>query len=169
MAMRSVTPRRVVVAALAVVGACIAAYLALFQIKVLHSVWDPLPGQGSAWILRRSPLVRWLGFPDAAIGVLVYAAEVALDLWGDERRASTQPWVVVAAGVIAAGMAVGSLGLVVLQAVFRHWCFLCLASAVVSVAIAILLAPEVLAAVRTVRSPGLPTSPARDHNRVGAS
>ena len=165
---RSVTPGRATVAGLAVLGLCIAAYLALFQVKVPHSVWDPLPGNGSAWILRRSPLVRWLGFPDAAIGVLVYAAEVVLDFWGDDRRASTQPWVVATAGVLAAGMAVGSLGLVALQAVFGHWCFLCLASAVLSVAIAALLAPEVRAAVRTLRTPGSHTTPARDHNPVSA-
>jgi uncharacterized membrane protein len=148
--------RRAAVAILSVLGLAVAAYLGLFQAKALHSVWDPLPGHGSAWILRRSPLVRWLGFPDAVFGVVAYGAEVALDLWGDERRAVSRPLLVAAAGVLAAGMALGSLVLVVLQAAFRHWCFLCVVSAVVSVAIAALVAPEVwnaLEAESTHQSP----------------
>jgi Vitamin K epoxide reductase family len=155
----AVRGRRVAVAVLSLLGLAIAAYLALFQLKVLHTVWDPLPGNGSAWILRRSPLVRWLGFPDAAFGVVAYGAEFALDLWGDQRRASSRPWVVAAAAVLAAGMALGSVGLVALQAIFRHWCFLCLASAAVSLAVAALLAPEVRVAVEVLRGERRTTEP----------
>lgn len=158
------TGRRVAVAVLSLVGLAIAAYLALFQLKVLRTVWDPLPGHGSEWILRRSPLVRWLGFPDAAIGVVAYGAEFALDLWGDERRTSNRPWVVAAAGVLAAGMALGSLGLVALQAIFRHWCFLCLTSAVVSLAVAALLAPEVSEAVEALNAGERPTTRSRQQS-----
>jgi len=41
------------------------------------------------WILRRAPLVRGLGFPDAAFGIAAYGAELALDLVGGHRCGPT--------------------------------------------------------------------------------
>ena len=164
----SLSGRRVAVAVLSVLGFGIATYLALFQAKVLHAVWDPLPGRGSAWILRRSPLVRWLGFPDAALGIVAYAAEVVLDVWGGEGRASEHPTVVAALGVLAGGMAAVALVLVALQAIFGHWCLLCLGSAVVSLVIAAVVEPEVGTAIRTLRArrPDAPVSETRRDSPV---
>ena len=34
-------PRRIVLAGLAFTGFCVSVYLALFQIEVIQSVWDP--------------------------------------------------------------------------------------------------------------------------------
>ena len=57
-------------------------------------------------------------------------------------------------GVLAAVMAVTSVGLVVIQAfVVRTWCTLCLASAAISWALAALAIPEALTEFRRPRTP----------------
>ncbi len=143
--------RHWVATALAVLGLAVAVYLTLYQAKVLGSVWDPFSLGGSGWILRRSPLVRWLGFPDAAIGAAAYAAELGLDAAGAGRSSGAKRWAAAALGAIAAAMAVGSLGLVILQGVFGRWCSLCLVSAAASVGIAALLSPEIFGIPALVR------------------
>lgn len=148
--MRAWSPRRSTVALLALVGLGTALYLTMYQLKVVSSVWDPFSLGGSAWVLRRSPLVRWLGFPDAAIGVALYGSELFLDLGGGTDRARTQPWRVLALGGSAVAMAGGGLGLTGLQAAYGHWCSLCLVSAMVSVTIAALVVPEAIVAARCV-------------------
>lgn len=139
------------VGALALVGLVTAVYLTLFQLKAVGSVWDPFSLGGSRWVLRRSPLVRWLGFPDASIGIVAYVADLALDVPGPADRAVHRPWQVLLLGAVAAAMAAGSLVLVALQAVYAHWCSLCLVSAAASVAIAALVAPEISRATHVVR------------------
>ena len=135
--------RRLAVGGLSLVGLAVAVYLTLFQAKVLRTVWDPFTS-GSAWILRRSPLVRWLGFPDAALGVVAYGTELVLDVRaveggpGEPRQGSE-----LALGALAVAMGLGSLGLVGLQAIYGHWCTLCLVSASASVAVAALVVPDV--------------------------
>jgi hypothetical protein len=70
-------PKRLRIAALAVVGLAIATYLTLYQLGVLADVWDPFFAHGSPAVLD------WTHpFPDAALGVLAYAAEVALSFIG---------------------------------------------------------------------------------------
>lgn len=150
--MRAPSPRRSTVAILAFAGLGTALYLTMYQLKVVSSVWDPFSLGGSAWVLRRSPLVRWLGFPDAAIGVALYGSELFLELRGETDRARTRPWQVLALGGIAAGMAGGGLGLTGLQAAYSHWCSLCLVSAMVSVTIAALVVPEAIVAARCVHA-----------------
>ncbi len=134
--------RRTAVAVLSLLGLAVALYLTLYQAKVVHTIWDPFGLGGSEWILRRSPLVRWLGFPDAAFGVAAYGAELALDLFGGRRR-----WPTLALGGIAVAMAGGGLVLVVLQGVYGHWCSLCLVSAAASWGILALLVRDVRAAI----------------------
>ena len=152
--------RRLAVAGLSLAGLGVAAYLTLFQAKVLRTVWDPFSSGGSAWILRRSPLVRWLGFPDAAMGVGAYAAELALESSaGGARRGAPRRKPELALGALAAAMAAGSVVLVALQAAYGRWCALCLASAAASVAIAALVAPDVRQALRAIASPKGPAHP----------
>ena len=135
--------RRLAVGAVSLVGLGVALYLTLVQANVLRTVWDPF-SSGSPWILRRSPLVRWLGFPDAALGVVAYGAELVLDVSAVEggpgglRRGSD-----LALGALAVAMGLGSVVLVGLQAIYGHWCTLCLVSASASVAVAALVVPDV--------------------------
>ena len=63
-------------------------------------------------------------------------------------------------GIVVAGMALGSVGLILVQALgFRTGCTLCLASAAISLALAALVVPEVRAALRHVRSPEAEPTP----------
>jgi uncharacterized membrane protein len=145
--------RRLAVGGLSFVGLAVAVYLTLFQAKVFRTVWDPF-SSGSPWILRRSPLVRWLRFPDAALGVVAYGAELVLSVTaveggpGGRRRGSH-----LALGALAAAMGLGSVVLVGLQAVYGHWCTLCLVSASAGVAVAALVVPDVRRALDRRASP----------------
>ena len=126
---------------LAVAAACglaIATYLTLVQVGVVARAWDPLFGPASSGRVLRSALARALPVPDAAVGALGYALEVALALAGgpDRTRAGTR--VALAYGVVAALLGVAALFLAAWQgAVLRSGCTLCLCSAAISVAIAV--------------------------------
>lgn len=117
----------------AMVGFAIATYLALFQLKVIDTVWEPFFGDGSRKILT-SKTSQILPIPDAALGAIGYLVDALAGVIGGIRRWRTMPWI-----VIAFGLAVGPLGfisvlLVVLQPVmYDSWCTLCLATALISV------------------------------------
>ncbi len=69
-------PRRIFLVSLAFAGLCVSVYLALFQIGVLQSVWDPF--------FQSPRVLEFLGFPDAALGAVAYGTEIALSLIGGE-------------------------------------------------------------------------------------
>jgi hypothetical protein len=142
--------RRYAVAALAFVGLCIATYLTLYQVGVLDDVWEPFFGDGSRSVLDWTHPV-----PDAAAGVLAYAAEVVLSFVGDEDRAHTRPWPVIALGVVIVSGAVTSIALIVIQPAFiGAWCTLCLCSAAISLVIFALAIDEPTEAARHVLREG---------------
>jgi hypothetical protein len=126
--------RRGPVVVLALTGCAIAAYLSLYQLGAVAAVWDPLFGRGSERILT-SFVARFLPVPDAALGACVYFVE-----------AVAAPWVVLAFGVLVAGLGLVGVCLVVAQPVLFHTgCTLCLASAVISFTNAWLARDELLA------------------------
>jgi hypothetical protein len=146
---------------LAVLGFLIATYLAAFQAGAIGDAWDPVFGDGSRRVLGWGAA---LPVPDAALGALGYLAEVVLGLAGGTERWQVRPRVVLAYGVVVAGMAVAAVVLVALQVVvLRTGCTLCVASAAISFAIAALAFPEVRAALDVVREPSrgrrLPSDP----------
>ncbi|AKD02008.1 vitamin K epoxide reductase family protein [Pontibacter korlensis] len=126
-------PQRLPIVIAALVGMGIATYLALFQLKVIDTVWEPFFGDGSRKILT-SKTSQILPIPDAALGAIGYVADALGGIIGGVRRWRTMPWI-----VIAFGLAVGPLGfvsvlLVVLQPVlYDAWCTLCLSTALISV------------------------------------
>lgn len=135
----------------AVIGFGIATYLALYQWRIIGSVWEPFFGQGSVTILN-SKISHLLPIPDAALGAIGYLADAVAGIIGGTRRWRTMPWI-----VVLFGFAVGPLGgvsilLVILQPVmFDAWCTLCLASAFISV---IMIGPamdEVLASLQHLK------------------
>jgi uncharacterized membrane protein len=149
----SAWPRCLPVVAFALAGLAIAVYLALYQFGVLATVWEPFFGNGSTWILRQSPVARLLLIPDASLGAAAYLIEVILEILGGSDRWQRRPWLVVALGVVAAGLVVAGVVLVCLQAIFGHFCTLCLASACCSFLAAAAAAGEVRAAVGRLRRP----------------
>jgi uncharacterized membrane protein len=142
---------RLPVVVLSLAGLGVATALTLFQLGVLQDIWEPLFGDGSRRVLTSS-LSRALPIPDAALGAAAYLAEAILDSLGGGHRWRTHPWLVVLTGLVAAGLGVAALGLVATQAFLVHaFCTLCLISALLSLIIAALVAPEVRAALTTLR------------------
>ena len=138
---------RGVVAVVAMIGCAIAIYLTLDQVGAVAAVWEPFFGHGAEAVLHSS-VAQLLPVPDASLGALAYAAEVALLLLGDDARWRTAPWLVLAYGVVAVGLGLVSIVLVCLQAfVFHAWCTLCLTSAAISIVLMVPAVRECLAAL----------------------
>jgi vitamin K epoxide reductase family protein len=133
--------RRLPIVVLALAGLCLSVYLALFQISVLPSVWDPF--------FRSEEVLDYLGVPDAALGALAYGAEMVLSLIGDRQKWRTMPWAVLAFGIVILSGALVSVLLILMQAfLVGAWCTLCLASAAISISIFVLGYKEPLAGIR---------------------
>jgi uncharacterized membrane protein len=140
---------RTIAIVLATIGCAIAMYLALYQWHATDRIFDPFFGDGSRRVLRQSAIARFLPVPDAFLGAIVYFAEAIAAAAGDEHRFRTAPRIVIAYGCISAALALAAIFLLLAQALVVHaWCTLCLCSAVLSLALAALAAPEVVAALR---------------------
>lgn len=143
------------VIALAAIAFTISLVLALHQLGIVGPVWDPLFGNGTervidSWFSKR--LQRQIGLPDAALGALAYLIEIILAAAGSDQRWRTRPWLVALFGMSAAALGVGSITLVVVQAKILHaWCFLCLVTAAISLAIAWMSDREVSATLHYLR------------------
>ena len=135
--------RRVLPVVLAVVGLSVSAYLAAYQLGWVTRVWDPLFGDASSHAVLHSVVDRISPVPDALLGAAAYSGEVALGLAVVVARRFA---IHAAYALLAIGMAIVSVGLVLLQAfVVHHACALCLGSAVVSWIVAALVAPDAVA------------------------
>jgi uncharacterized membrane protein len=143
--------QRLPIVGLALVGAAIATYLALYQYGVVGTVWEPLFGDGSEVVLD-SWLSNVLPVSDAALGALGYYGDAIAGLIGGSARWRRMPWIVILFGVLVGPIGLISIGLVVAQPVlFDSWCTLCLASAVVSVLMIGPAMDEVLASLQYMR------------------
>lgn len=126
-------PQRIPIIVLAVIGFLIAGYLALYQLRILTTVWEPFFGNGSVKILN-SPVSHVLPIPDAALGAFGYLVDAVAGAIGGRKRWKTMPWIVVLFGLAVGPLGLVSLMLVVFQPVlFDAWCTLCLVTAVISV------------------------------------
>lgn len=147
--------QRVPICILAGAAFVIAVYLALYQWRVVDSVWDPLFGAQSAQVLdsRPSEVMRgWIGIPDAALGALAYLGDVVFGLAGSTRRWQYRPWLVVVFGIDVIPLGIVSAALVVVQgAVIGKWCSLCIATAVISLLLVVLAFDEVWSSLSYLR------------------
>jgi Vitamin K epoxide reductase family len=148
--------KRLRIASLALAGLGVSGYLTLYQLGLFQTVWDPFFGNGSRAVLD------WTHpFPDGALGVAAYGAEVALSFIGGPDRWRTLPWTVIAFGIVIVSGAVTSVALMIVQPVaVGHWCTLCLCSAALSLMILPLGIDEPLAGLQhlaRVRASGGPT------------
>jgi Vitamin K epoxide reductase family len=134
-------PKRILVVVLAFAGLCVSVYLAIFQVGIIPSVWDPF--------LRSPRVLMFLGSPDASLGALAYGAEIVLTLIGGRYKWRTMPWTVLAFGFLILSGALVSVLLILMQAfLVGAWCTLCLASAAISFAIFVIGYDEPLAGLR---------------------
>ena len=125
---------RLPIVGLAVVGLGIATYLTLYQVGVFETVWEPFFGDGSRTILN-SRISHVLPVPDAALGAFGYLLDAVTGVIGGTKRWKKMPWIVVVFGLAVGPLGFVSIMLVVFQPVLLNsFCTLCLASAVVSVA-----------------------------------
>lgn len=133
------------------VGFGIASYLALYQLDIISSVREPFFGDGSEEVLN-SKISGLLPIPDAALGAAGYLVDAVAGVIGGRERWREMPWI-----VIGFGLAVGPLGIVSIALVMSQplvvgaWCTLCLASAVVSLAMIGPAMDEVLASLQHLK------------------
>lgn len=139
--------QRIPICILAFLGFGIAGYMALYQWRLIDSVWDPVFGEQSAAVLDSevSEAMRgWFGIPDAAFGALAYLGDAIFGLAGSRRRWQYRPWMVVLFGIDVIPLGLVSVVLVVMQGlVVGAWCFLCLVTAVISLVLVALAYDEV--------------------------
>jgi hypothetical protein len=128
--------QRVPICLLAGVGFLIAAYLGLYQWRLISQVWDPFFGDQTHRVLDSDvseQMRRWMRLPDAVVGALAYLGDAIFGLAGSTRRWQTRPWLVILFGIDVIPLGVVSAVLVALQAtIVGNWCFLCLVTAAIS-------------------------------------
>lgn len=143
--------QRIPIIILAVAGTGIAAYLTLYQLKMIDTVWEPFFGKGSQTILN-SGISKILPVPDAALGAFAYVVDAVTGAIGGVRRWRTMPWMVILFGIAVGPLGLVSILLVILQPVlFDSWCTLCLASAVISIGMIGPAMDEMLASLQYIK------------------
>ena len=147
----STWPQRIPIIVLALVGFAIATYLALYQLNVFGTVWEPFFGNGSKRILN-SKISHILPVPDAALGAFGYLLDAVTGAIGGKGRWRSMPWIVVIFGLAVGPLGLVSIMLVVFQPVlYDSFCTLCLASAVISVAMIGPAMDEMLASLQFLK------------------
>ncbi len=148
--------QRLPIVGLALLGFGIATYLALYQLNVFATVWEPFFGDGSRIILNSS-ISHILPIPDAALGALGYLVDAGAGVIGGRSRWRTMPWIVVIFGLAVGPLGAVSIGLVIMQPVrFGTFSALALASAIISLVMIGPAMDEFLASLQYLK---------REHNR----
>jgi uncharacterized membrane protein len=127
--------QRIPLCVLAMVAFFISTYMALYQWRLIETVWD-LGNQSSTGVLDSGVshrMMRWFGIPDAALGAIAYLGDAVFGLAGSTSRWRDRPWLVVLFGIDVIPLGGVSAVLVLIQTVvLGQWCFLCLVTAVIS-------------------------------------
>ena len=143
---------RLPIVVIATVGFLIASYLALYQLEIFNSVWEPFFGDGSETVLN-SETSEILPVPDAALGAFGYLLDAVTGAIGGGARWRRMPWLVLLFGVAIGPLGAVSVLLTILQPVlYDSFCTLCLASAVISVAMIGPAMDEVLASLQRLKT-----------------
>lgn len=144
--------QRVPICLLASLGFLISSYLALYQWRLIDSAWDPFFGEQTQLVLdsKESEWMRgWMRMPDAALGACAYLGDMLFGFAGSTRRWQYRPWMVILFGLDVIPLGGVSAILVFTQAaVIGSWCFLCLVSAVISLALIPLAYDEVWSSLK---------------------
>ncbi len=147
--------QRVPICLLGAVAFVIATYMALYQWRLIDSVWDPFFGDGSHRVLDSDvseTMRQYIRVPDAALGAFGYLSEVVLGLVGSTRRWQYRPWMVLLFGIDVIPLGLASVVLVVLQGTaVGAWCTLCLVTAAISLILVWLAYDEVWASIVYLR------------------
>jgi uncharacterized membrane protein len=142
---------RIPIIVLATIGFVMAMVLALYQYRIISSVWEPFFGRGSVIILN-SPISKLLPISDAALGAFGYILDAVTGAIGGRHRWRTMPWMVVLMGLFVGPLGAVSVILVILQPVlYNAWCTICLATAVISIVMIGPAMDEVLASLQHLK------------------
>jgi uncharacterized membrane protein len=151
----SAWPQRIPICVLASAGFVAATYMALYQWGLIESAWDPVFGGQTEQVLRSETsktMERWLRVPDAALGAAAYLGDSIYGLAGSTRRWQLRPWMTILFGLDVIPLGIVSVVLVVLQGtVVGAWCFLCLLTAGISLALVFFAYDEVWACLKFLR------------------
>lgn len=158
--------QRIPICLLAMVGFLIAAYMGLYQWRLIDGVWDPVFGKQSEKVLDSKVSQRmhhWMLVPDAAFGAIAYLGDAIFGFAGCTRRWQYRPWIVVVFGIDVIPLGIVSAVLVGMQGfVVGSWCFLCLVTAVISLVLVYMAYDEVASCLlflyrlwKRTRSPGI--------------
>lgn len=147
--------QRIPICVLAWIACLMASYMALYQWRLIDNVWDPVFGEQTAKVLDSKVAKRmheWIGIPDAALGALAYLGDAIFGLAGSTRRWQYRPWMVILFGIDVIPLGIVSIILVVLQGtVVGYWCFLCLATAAISMVLIYMAFDEVYVSLNYLR------------------
>ena len=144
--------QRIPICILASIACLTAVYMGLFQWGLIDSVWDPVFGDQSERVLRSETslaMERWMLVPDAMLGAVAYLGDAVYGLAGSTRRWQLRPWMTMLFGLDVIPLGAVSAVLVFMQgAVVGYWCFLCIFTAAISVALVYFAYDEVWACGR---------------------
>jgi hypothetical protein len=139
--------QRIPICLLAGVAFVIAAYMGLYQWRLIPAAWDPVFGPQTESVLDSDVSERmrqWFLVPDAIFGAVAYLGDAVFGLAGSTRRWQYRPWLVLIFGIDVIPLGVVSAVLVVLQGtVVGSWCFLCLVTAAISLILVYMAYDEV--------------------------
>lgn len=139
--------QRLPIIVLALIGAGVATYLALWQYDVIGCVFEPFfhnpDGQSGTEKILGTRLsfpfqhylgIQWLAVSDAALGAFAYLLDAVTGVIGGPSRWRRMPWIVIVFAIFVGPLGLVSVGLTIAQPVlYGQWCTLCLTSAMISV------------------------------------
>ena len=132
--------RRLAIAILALAGLFVSVYLYLFKIGKIGTI---ACGTGGCETVQLSPQSRFLGVEVALIGVIGYAVLLGLSMVALDSRFAGRSWPLKTLVVLTAGAVLFTLYLKYLELFVIHAiCRWCVASAVIIVAMLVLLLIE---------------------------
>ena len=148
--------QRICVCLLATIALCIAIYMGLYQWRLIDHVWDPVFGEQSQQVLDSQAshtMRKWFRAPDSIMGAVAYLGDVIFALAGSTRRWQDRPWLVILFGIDVIPLGVVSATLVFMQGtVVGAWCFPCLITAVISIALVFLAYDEIWSCLLYLRA-----------------
>lgn len=126
---------RLGIAGLSLIGVADALYMLAYDEGLIDSLVCPFFGEGCN-IVGRSEHATHFGVPNAVVGTLGYAAMAALALWSGDKPPERRPVQSLSLAAIAAAAFGTSIYLTWEQAAkVKAWCFWCLLSAGINLAI----------------------------------
>lgn len=144
--------QRLPICILAFIAFLMAGHMALYQWRLIDTVWDPIFGEQSRRVLDSNVAAMmhgWFGIPDAALGALAYLGDAIFGLAGSTRRWQYRPWMVILFGIDVIPLGLVSAILVFCQAtIVGNWCFLCLVTAVISLILVYMAYDEVYSSLK---------------------